>query len=220
MNISNTLSMTACSGGGGGAPEPIEPTPDPDALVGGAWQGRAILVFVIAFLTACATNPEKVQAVADAESAKLESPTKPLSSFAEYELKPMVFSSGIRQEEGKLEEAQEFEQNLNEKLLPLLESWRVASSEGSGDTLSIETELTTLRVVSRGARFWTGTWAGDSFINMDLRLIDTGTGDEIADVHIRRNATASAGGWTIGKSDQNLDEYIVSIVYDYLSDNY
>jgi hypothetical protein len=180
----------------------------------------AILVFVMVILTACAADPEKVQAVADAESARLERPTRPLSSFSEFELMPMVFSTAIKEEEGKLEEAQEFEQNLNDKLLPLLESWDAASKEGSRGTLSIETELMGLRIISGGARFWAGAFAGDSFIDMDLRLIDAGTGEEIADVRVQRNAGAMGGAWSIGKSDQNLDEYVVTIIYDYLSDNY
>ena len=181
---------------------------------------KAVLVFFIALLTACAADPEKVQAVADVESAKLDRPTRPLSSFSAFELNPMVFSVAIKEEEGKLEEAQEFEQNLNDKLLPLLESWNAASNQGSSGALSIETELTGLRIVSGGARFWAGPFAGDSFIDMDLRLVDKGTGEEIADVRIQRNAGAMGGAWSIGKSDQNLDEYIVSIVYDYLSDSY
>jgi curli biogenesis system outer membrane secretion channel CsgG len=181
---------------------------------------KVLLVFVIALLTACAADPEKVQAVADAESARLDRPTRPLSSFSGFELKPMVFSTAIEEEEGKLEEAQEFEQNLNDKLLPLLESWNAASKEGSSGTLSIETELTGLRIVSGGARFWAGPFAGDSFIDMDLRLVDKATGEEIADVRVQRNAGAMGGSWSIGKTDQNLDEYIVTIIYDYLSDNY
>ena len=181
---------------------------------------KAVLVLFIALLTACAADPEKVQAVADVESAKLDRPTRPLSSFSAFELNPMVFSVAIKEEEGKLEEAQEFEQNLNDKLLPLLESWNAASNQGSSGALSIETELTGLRIVSGGARFWAGPFAGDSFIDMDLRLVDKGTGEEIADVRIQRNAGAMGGAWSIGKSDQNLDEYIVSIVYDYLSDSY
>jgi hypothetical protein len=28
------------------------------------------------------------------------------------------------------------------------------------------------------------------------------------------------GAWSVGKSDQNLDEYIVSIVSEYLTDHY
>ena len=181
---------------------------------------KAVLVFFIALLTACAADPEKVQAVADVESAKLDRPTRPLSSFSAFELNPMVFSVAIKEEEGKLEEAQEFEQNLNDKLLPLLESWNAASNQGSSGALSIETELTGLRIVSGGARFWAGAFAGDSFIDMDLRLVDKGTGEEIANVRIQRNAGAMGGGWSIGKTDQNLDEYIVTIIYDYLSDNY
>ena len=181
---------------------------------------KAVLVLFIALLTACAADPEKVQAVADVESAKLDRPTRPLSSFSAFELNPMVFSVAIKEEEGKLEEAQEFEQNLNDKLLPLLESWNAASNQGSSGALSIETELTGLRIVSGGARFWAGPFAGDSFIDMDLRLIDKGTGEEIADVRIQRNAGAMGGSWSIGKTDQNLDEYIVTIIYDYLSDNY
>jgi hypothetical protein len=181
---------------------------------------KAIFVFVIALLAACAADPGKVQAVADAESARLERPTRPLSSFSGFELKPMVFSTAIKEEEGKLEEAQEFEQNLNGKLLPLLESWNAARKEGSRGTLSIETELKGLRIISGGARFWAGAFAGDSFIDVDLRLIDAGTGEEIADVRVQRNAGAMGGAWSIGKSDQNLDEYIVTIIYDYLSDNY
>ena len=181
---------------------------------------KAVLVFFIALLTACAADPEKVQAVADVESARLDRPTRPLSSFSAFELNPMVFSVAIKEEEGKLEEAQEFEQNLNDKLLPLLESWNAASNQGSSGALSIETELTGLRIVSGGARFWAGAFAGDSFIDMDLRLVDKGTGEEIANVRIQRNAGAMGGGWSIGKTDQNLDEYIVTIIYDYLSDNY
>ena len=181
---------------------------------------KAILVFVMALLAACAADPEKVQAVADAESARLERPIRPLSRFSVFQLKPMAFSTAIEEEEGKLEEAQEFEQNLNDKLLPLLESWNAASKEGSRGTLSIETELQGLKIVSGGARFWAGAFAGDSFIDMDLRLIDADTGEAIADVRVQRNAGAMGGAWSIGKSDQNLDEYIVSIVYDYLSDSY
>ncbi len=77
-----------------------------------------------------------------------------------------------------------------------------------------------IRVISGGARFWAGALAGDSFIDMDLKLVDGATGESIAAVKIYRNASAMTGGWSIGKSDQNLDDYIVSIVHEYLSDNY
>ena len=67
---------------------------------------RALVIVVIAgLMAACAADPARVQAVAEQESSRLEKASKPLSSFAEFELRPMTFTDGIMQEEGKLEEA-------------------------------------------------------------------------------------------------------------------
>jgi len=117
-------------------------------------------------------------------------------------------------------EAQEFERNLQAKLNPLLSEWNAAESEGARGTLSIQTTLTKLKIVSGGARFWAGAYAGDSFIDMDLELVDKATGEQIASTRVRRDADSMTGAWSIGKSDQNLDDYIVSIVHQYLADNY
>ena len=54
---------------------------------------------------------------------------------------------------------------------------------------------------------------------MDLRLIDSNTGDEISNVQIRANARKWGSGFT-GVSDDTLDEYVVAIIYDYLADNF
>ena len=77
-----------------------------------------------------------------------------------------------------------------------------------------------MRVVSGGNRFWAGAFAGDSFIDMNLILVDEETGEVISNVRVERNADSMTGAWSIGKSDQNLDEYIVSIVHEYLEENY
>ena len=181
---------------------------------------RVILALVMVFLPACAVSPDRVEAPARAAADKLEPPTKPLSSFAEYELKPMVFNNAIEKDEGKLKKAQEFEQSLNSRLLPLLESWHVSSNEDNSDSLLIETKLINLRIISNATRFWTPTVAvGDSHIDMDLRLVNTTTGDEIANVRIRTRARKWGSAYT-GISDETLDEYVVAIVYGYLSDNY
>ncbi len=180
---------------------------------------RVITISLLVLLTACAADPAKVQQVAEEEADRLPAPSKQLSSFAEYELKSMTFADAIKAEEGKLEEAQEFEQNLQAKISPLLEEWRTSATEGQG-ILFIEPRLNKIRVISGGNRFWAGAFAGDSFIEMDLNLVDSVTGESIGVVKVYRNASAMTGSWSIGKSDQNLDDYIVSIVHEYLSDNY
>ena len=113
---------------------------------------RAILVPVIVLMTACVASPSWVERPARAASAKLKQPTRPLSSFAEYELKPMVFSNVIVENAGTLKQAQELQSLYNGKILPLFESWH---ADGSG-LLLVETELISMRIVSRVMRFFGG----------------------------------------------------------------
>ena len=77
-----------------------------------------------------------------------------------------------------------------------------------------------LRIVSGGARFWAGALVGDSHIDLDLVLIDGKTGVVIEKARIRKEAGAMTGAWSIGKSDDNLHDYIAHIVHRYLLENY
>jgi len=180
---------------------------------------RVVAVLLIAILAGCAADPAKVEQVADQEADRLQAPSQPLSSFGSFRLAPMTMSDAILAEEGKVEEAREFETNLSNEIQPLLDQWNTAASNGQG-ALLIRPELVGLRVVSGGARFWAGAFAGDSFIDMNLILVDEESGEMISNVRVARSADSMTGAWSIGKSDQNLDEYIVSIVHEYLEDNY
>lgn len=180
---------------------------------------RVVAILFVALLAGCAASPEKVNRVAAEEAARLQAPSVPLSSFSDFRLEPMVFSPEIRAEPKKVAEGQEFEQNLKNRLLPLFAEWKPSAASGNG-SLVVKTELKGLRIVSGGARFWAGALVGDSFLDMDLILIDAGSGDEISRNRIYRNAGSMAGAWSIGKSDQNLDEYVVSIVEKYLRDSF
>lgn len=181
---------------------------------------KIFLILTAALLTACASDPAKVEAVAVDEAARLKAPTKLLSMYKTFELQDMTFGEEIKLEDKKMAEAREFETAFKAKINPLLDTWNAADSAGSQGKLSIQPHLARLRIVSGGARFWAGGMAGDSFIDMDLRLVDADTGVVVGDVTIRRNADAMTGGWSVGKSDQNLDNYIVSIAHQYLTDNY
>lgn len=180
---------------------------------------RIFLISVFVFLAGCAADPAKVEQVAGEEAGRLQAPSQPLSSFASFQLAPMTFSDAIRAEDGKMEEAREFETNLSNKVQPLLDGWNAAGTAGQG-TLVIEPRLVKLKIVSGGARFWAGAFAGDSFIDMNLVPINQDSGEAISNVRVARSADAMTGGWSVGKSDQNLDEYIVGIVHTYLEENY
>ena len=78
------------------------------------------LVFLI--LAGCAAAPEKLESVGRAESARLARPTKRFSSYAAYELRPMVLSEAVKRDEAKVAAAGELEAVVRAKLRPLLVS--------------------------------------------------------------------------------------------------
>lgn len=179
-----------------------------------------LTVITAGLLTACAADPVKVQQVAEDEASRLPSPTRPLSDFAEFTLEAMTFSDAIQREDRKMAEAREFEANLIAKLAPLLDKWNAADRVGANGKLAIQPRLERLKIISGGSRFWIGAMAGDSFIGMDLVLADADTGEVVADVRVHRTANSTTGAWSVGKSDQNLDDYVVSIISEYLSNSY
>ncbi len=84
----------------------------------------------------------------------------------------------------------------------------------------MQPHLIKLRIVSGGARFWIGPLGGKSNIDIEFKIIDGSTEDVIAQPRIARRAGAWAGGWSIGKSDRNLQSYIAHITHEYFSSNY
>ncbi len=176
------------------------------------------LVFLI--LAGCAAAPERLESVGRAESARLTPPTKRFSNYAAYELRPMVLSAAVKNDEDKVKAASDLETILRAKLQPLLDGWQAAPESGRSGTLVIEPQLATLRIVSGGARFWAGAFVGDSSVDMDLLITDQSNGRQIAKPRITRSADAMTGGWSIGKSDQNLLDYIAAIAYYYMTENY
>jgi hypothetical protein len=181
---------------------------------------RKIVLLALVALAGCAANPEKVSSVAKTESARLVPPTKALSTYASYELLPMVLSPAVKSEPAKVEEARKLEATLREQVQPLLDNWASNPAAGSAGTVAIEPRLAGLKIVSGGARFWAGAFAGNSSIDLDLVITDKATGEELAKVRVDRDADAMTGAWSIGQSDENLHGYIARIAYQYLVDNY
>lgn len=177
-------------------------------------------LFLIALLAGCAPNPADVKEVAVAKTVQLEKPSKPLSSFADYELEPVKFSKGMRVDRRKDRHLAILNEKVREKLLPLFSSWKSPGDGSRSGTLIVEPEVTYLKIVGGGARFWLGVFRGQSSINMTLRLIDGATKKVIAEPLINKNSGAWAGAWSIGRSDKNLHEYIAGIAYQYLVSNY
>jgi len=172
-------------------------------------------------LAACAAKPENLARVAEREASQMPKTSESLTAFGRFELKQLTLNESIRTEKNKVEVSKQLEAKLQQSLTPLLAEWQASGASAANTrTLVIQPELVSLRVISGGARFWAGAWAGNSSVDMNLVLTDAAAGTSIAKVRIFRDADAMTGAWSIGKSDENLLDYIVSIARQYLVDNH
>lgn len=178
-----------------------------------------MLLAVVLLMSACAGKNHHAEIVQN-EVTRLPQPTKSLSTYKTITLEKMAFSEAIQQDEDKVEVAEEFEKQLQQKLQPLLTQWNSQVSQDKNGTLIIIPQLEALRIVSAGTRFWAGAWAGNSNVDMDLQLVDKQTNSIIAEPRIQLKADAMTGGWSVGASDQNILIYLTDISYEYLKKNY
>lgn len=178
----------------------------------------AILALI---LVGCASDPAERAAVAEQEVVRFAPPLKPLSEFRNYQLKPVAMSAEVMADEDKIQVSQELGAKLNARIMPLLDKWQAQKRQTAGDSdLVIEPKVQRLRVISRGARFWLGAFMGESFIDLDLKLTDSATGQIIATPRVQKSAGAMGGAWSIGATDRNLLDYITDIAHRYLEANY
>lgn len=177
--------------------------------------------FLVLTLVGCASDPARRAAVAEVEVARLAPPLKQLSEFRDYEIRPIAMSTGVMADEDKVQVSKELGDKITARITPLLDSWRAKKGEsGSGSVLIIAPKVQELRVISPTARFFLGIMMGESFVDIDVKLTDSATGQVIATPRIRRSADAWGGAWSVGATDRNLLDYITDIVHRYLEVNY
>ena len=178
-----------------------------------------LLVFSV-FLAGCGGDPNRFKEVSVREADRLAKPSKALSAFSSYELRPIVSSDQVKDDPDRIEQAHILEAKLKEKLLPLFAQWSSTGDSPRSGNLIVQPEFLRLRIVSGGARFWIGQMAGNSSIDFDLVLIDDSTGEEIAKPRIVRSGDAWSGAWTKGGSDKDLLDYTAHIAHQYFVSNY
>lgn len=180
---------------------------------------RLVGCLSLLLLISCTANPARLSQVAREESYRLLPTSEPLSAFSSFELQPMGSSDEIASDPGKARYAKLLEQKLRSELLPLLASWE-KKGDGSGRKLLVQPTLVRLRIIGGGSRFWGGAWAGDSQIDLDLKLIEADTAKDIGLTRVNLGVGGMAGAWSVGATDRNLLEYVVATTRQYLEDNY
>jgi hypothetical protein len=85
-----------------------------------------------------------------------------------------------------------------------------------GKSLRVEMKIPDMRLTSFGARFWGGALAGNSFMNVELTLIDGASSKTLRTETISANNNAWAAAYSFGGSDRSLPTDMGQIVAEYL----
>jgi len=83
-----------------------------------------VVAMLALMVVGCASDPARRAAVAEVEVSRLAPPTKQLSEFREYELKPIAMSTGVMANDDKAAVAQELGEKSTARVPPLLNNWR------------------------------------------------------------------------------------------------
>jgi len=86
-----------------------------------------------------------------------------------------------------------------------------------GDTLLVKAKITDLRIVSGAARMWGGVFAGSSYINVDLQLIDGGTKQVVREEPLSSSNNPWAASYAYGSTDRSLPDDMGKIVAEYIT---
>jgi hypothetical protein len=86
-----------------------------------------------------------------------------------------------------------------------------------GKTLRVEPSIQDMRIAGTSARVWGGPFAGSSYMNVTVKLVDVLTGQTLRTETITSANNADAASWTFGASDRSLPTDMGQIVgeYDY-----
>lgn len=89
------------------------------------------------------------------------------------------------------------------------------NNSGKG-ALLVKSKITNLRIASAAARFWGGAWAGASEMAVELKFVDSKTGNVVREKVLTSANNPWAAAWTFGGSDRSLPSDMGKIVSAYI----
>ena len=82
--------------------------------------------------------------------------------------------------------------------------------------LLVQVHVPDMRIVSGAARIWGGAFAGSSYMELDVRLIDAATKRIVRKKHLSSSNNAWAASWVGGSSDRSLPSDMGKMVAAYI----
>ena len=148
-------------------------------------------------------------------------PANALAGYDKYDLAPIAMGPPYAGDKGKEQAKAKIQGYMTAETDPIITHWNSdAAGNTRGQTLVIEPRIEKLKVVSGGARFWAGAFAGDSYVVMKFRIVEQPSGVQLAEPEFYQRAAAMSGAWTIGGQDKDMLHRIVALANHYLETNY
>lgn len=186
----------------------------------------SLTLLSLIFLSACASQPadqaqiqaEKMAHLQTSPSTWNAAPSEAFSAFGKFELEALKLTPELQADRRKQAVSGIAEKAVSDRINLLIEQWQTQSN---GDrVLLITPTLTQFKIVSKGARFWAGAFAGDSSAKMEVVISDKATGEIIASPFFFQSANAYAAAWSFGSHDQSIPERLAVLLEKYLADNF
>jgi hypothetical protein len=174
--------------------------------------GALFLLLAFALAQGCATNLAKPDGPPQPTSVKLS--TFQTVTMKEVEIAPDFASAGANQKA-----ARKINEVLVSNMRLVFPDLREASGEDVKTGLLIEPWIQEIKFIGGAARFWVGAMAGSSAVLMKVNFRDASTGELIGEPQFYRDASAYAGGWTMGSTDNKMLEDVAKDVVNYVSLN-
>jgi hypothetical protein len=184
--------------------------------------GRFISVFSLAaLLIGCAAGQQAQKSSQDGSVAQ----TEPATPTLEAAYRSLV----VYEIETKPELKRDYEQALGECRSTLMTSLleknkfdrvepaKPGATYGEIPTLIVKIYLTDMRIAGSTARFWGGAFAGSSFMNMNMKLVDAATGKVLREEYFNSANNAWAAAFTFGASDRSLPSDMGKIMAEYIA---
>lgn len=148
-------------------------------------------------------------------------PANALNGYDGYELAPIAMGPPYEGDKGKEKARDKIQEYMTAETGSIIEQWnKDAAGNTRGQTLVIEPRIEKLKLVSGGARFWAGAFAGDSYVVMKFRIVEKPSGKLLAEPEFYQRAAAMSGAWTFGGQDKDMLHRIVALANHYLGANH
>lgn len=173
------------------------------------------LLLLLAVTTGCATHVKNMPT-----SAMNPPPTVRFAEYENFEIEPVTIDPAYIRSSDNSRAFTRIQENFDRFAGPVLDEWRAAEGEATRGTLLIRPRVVELKFVSIGARVMAGAMAGSSAVVMQVDFEELTSGHTIARAQFYQRAAAMGGAYTMGYTDNDMLDRIVTLVTEYMQANY